>query len=127
MAYTVGSVFFLPELPSIVGIGIFVVGSIFVCMPQVLTLIGLHLCNAYTANYYYEMIKYRQTLIAISLLFMLGCFFYAIGSILFYDEHSETIGLFEEGVIMYIAGSIFFMLGAAAGIIVRNYRVSDPL
>ena len=127
ISFIVGSVYFLAMMPAIVGIDIFVGGSIFIWIPQALTCAGLYICNGFTAEYYYEMIPFRKTIIFTNTFLAIACMFFAVGSILFKDEDSETIGLYREGVIMFIVGSIFFLFGAITGVVLRRARFYDPL
>ena len=49
LSFIIGSVYFLPALPAIVGEDIFIIGSIFIWIPQVLTCWGLYTANSFTA------------------------------------------------------------------------------
>ena len=88
MSFIVGSVYFLAMMPSVVGVDIFVIGSMFIWIPQILICFGLYVCNAYTAEFYYELLPFRKLLVITNMLLGLACMFFSVGSILFYDENS---------------------------------------
>lgn len=49
ISFIVGSVYFLPNEPAIVGDNIFIIASIFIWVPQILTCWGLFTVNPFTA------------------------------------------------------------------------------
>lgn len=49
LSFIVGSVFFLPIFPPIIGEDIFIIGSVFIWVPQVITCWGLYTLNTFTA------------------------------------------------------------------------------
>lgn len=53
ISFIVGSVYFLASMPATVGVDIFVIGSIFIWIPQIMTCIGLYVCTKFTAPFYY--------------------------------------------------------------------------
>ena len=94
IAFIVGSIYFLPTLPSIVGDDIFAVASIFVMIPQALTIFGVNTCTTFTQQYYLKTRKIKYHLIGASVALGVACFLFFIGSVLFKNYESETIGLY---------------------------------
>lgn len=57
----------------------------------------------------------------------MGCFLFFIGTFLFMNQNIETKDLFEEGVILFILGSAFFMIAPLFTLKMRKMRILDPL
>ena len=62
-----------------------------------------------------------------NLMLGIACFFFFVGSILFKNEASNTIGLLQEGVVMFIIGSVMFLGAAVIGVYLRSCLENDPL
>jgi hypothetical protein len=56
-----------------------------------------------------------------------ACMLFFVGSVLYKDENSETIGLYQEGILMFIIGSALFLFGAVFALLMRKKRMEDPL
>ena len=92
--FLIGSIYFTPGLSSIVGIDIFVIGSIFLWIPQVLTCWGLYSCNHYTHDFYFAFYPWRNTVLAMNICMAFGCMLFVIGTVLFNDQPEETLGYY---------------------------------
>lgn len=127
ISYIVGSVYFIPSLPVIIGEDLFIIGSIFQFIPQILSIWGVCSLNLFTAQFYTKMITYKKSIICMNLCQAMGCFLFFIGTFLFMNQNIETKDLFEEGVILFILGSAFFMIAPLFTLKMRKMRILDPL
>ena len=62
-----------------------------------------------------------------NVLLAIACMLFFVGSVLFKDEDSETIGLYSEGIAMFIGGSFLFFLASVLNLLNRRDRLKDPL
>lgn len=81
--FTVGSIYFLPNFPVIIGDNLFVIGSIFQFIPQILSIWGVCTLNLFTAPFYKKMIRFKKTIVSINICLAFGCFCFFVGTILF--------------------------------------------
>lgn len=81
--YTIGSIYFIPNLPVIIGEDLFIIGSIFQFIPQILSVWGVCSLNLFTAQYYTKMIMFKKTIVYMNICYAIGCFCFFIGTYLF--------------------------------------------
>lgn len=81
--YTIGSIYFIPHLPVIIGEDLFIIGSIFQFIPQILSVWGVCSLNLFTAQYYTKMIMFKKTIVYMNICYAIGCFCFFIGTYLF--------------------------------------------
>ena len=85
IAFIIGSVFFLPAFPPIIGDNIFIIASIFIWIPQMFACCGLYIMNQFTADYYFANYHYRKYIIMNNSILATGCLLFFLGTIIFRD------------------------------------------
>ena len=123
ISFIVGSVYFLPSQKAIVGDDIFIVASIFVTLPQILTCFGLYSNSRFNEKFHDKYLPIKKYVIFSSIILSIACVMFVVGTVEFKDQNSETIGLYVEGVVFFILGSALFLFASLVGAYLRHYYI----
>lgn len=83
LSFIIGSLFFLPYWKVIVGDDIFIIASVFVSIPQIITCFGLYSHQGYNEKFYLKLKPIKKQILAASFMLGIACFMFFIGTVLF--------------------------------------------